>query len=36
MNSAVGLIFNESCVEKKRFVSFVNSVRDPLENAMGT
>ena len=31
MNSAVRLIFNESFIEKKRFVDSVNSARNPLE-----
>ena len=31
MTNAVGSIFNESFVEKKRFVGSVNSACDPLE-----
>ena len=32
MNSVVGPIFNESFIEKKRFVGPVNSARDPLDS----
>ena len=31
VTNAVGSIFNESFVEKKKFVGSVNSARDPLE-----
>ena len=32
MNNAVGAFFNESFVEKKRFVTLKNSAWDSLEN----
>ena len=36
VNSVMGPIFNESFVEKKKFVGPVHSARDPLEKPIAT